>query len=366
MEDGSFINIMNQNAFINNDINDIPRGKNYDLILMEKDKEIINLSNANASLRNQIEQFQKILKEKDMEINSIKSDMSTLNSDQKLKEEENNILKNRINDLSSEIVQKKKEIEAISTKNNGNINNINKAFDIHMSEYQKLFKNYNDLSNELNALNDKYLKKEKECLLQQKTIRELRNENKKVLILNKDLLEKDKVINNLKRVIKNNNEEISNHEKENKYLNEQIQSYSSNEECLFKTRQNIHDYENIINDIKNNYNRKLRNKDMIINDYKNNTIRAQANNENLITYIIEQIQQVQKNFEKYNTNIDLDEDYPLSKYTKISENDSKFDLIHQNFVLLTQKLREFKRNNIFEFNKLKNRKKKAKSNYLII
>jgi chromosome segregation ATPase len=120
MEDGSFINIMNQNAFNNIDINDIPKGKNYDLILMEKDKEIINLSNANASLRNQIEQFQKVLKEKDMEINSLKSDMSTLNSDQKLKEEENNILKNRINDLSSEIVQRKKEIEAISAKNNGN------------------------------------------------------------------------------------------------------------------------------------------------------------------------------------------------------------------------------------------------------
>ena len=127
MEDGSFLNIMNQNAFINNDINDIPKGKNYDLILMEKDKEIINLSNVNASLRNQLEQFLKALKEKDMEINSLKSDISALNSDQKLNEEENNILKNRINDLSSEIIQRKKEIETISANNNGNINNINKA-----------------------------------------------------------------------------------------------------------------------------------------------------------------------------------------------------------------------------------------------
>ena len=217
MEDGSFINIMNQNAFINNDINDIPKGKNYDLILMEKDKEIINLSNANASLRNQIEQFQKILKEKDMEINSLKSDISTLNSDQKLKEEENNLLKNRINDLSNEIVQRKKEIETISTKNNGNINNINKAFDIHMSEYQKLFKNYNDLSNDLNKLNDKYLSKEKECLIQQKAIHDLRNENKRIILLNKDIKEKEKQIRDLKRIIKNNNEEIYSHQKENKY-----------------------------------------------------------------------------------------------------------------------------------------------------
>ena len=147
------------------------------------------------------------------------------------------------------------------------MNNINKAFDEHMNEYQKLFKNYNDLTNDLNTLNDKYLNKEKECLMQQKAIHDLRNENKKIIILNKDIKDKEKQINDLKKIIKNSNEELYNHQKENKYLTEQIQNYSNSEEVLFKTRKNLQDYENVINEIKNNYNKTLKNKELLIKYY---------------------------------------------------------------------------------------------------
>ena len=99
----------------------------------------------------------------------------------------------------------------------------------------------------------------------------------------------------------------------------------------------MYDYENIINEIKDDYNRKLKNKELIINDYKTNTIRTQANNENLISYIVEQIQQIQNKFENYNTGIDFDDDYLLNNYSKITESDDKYELIHQNFVLLTNK-----------------------------
>ena len=335
IEKAPFLNTFNEKPF--NKLNEISNGNNIDLILMEKDKEIINLSNLNISLKNQIGQLQKILKEKDMELNSLKSDLSTLNSDQKLREEENNILKNKLNIISEELSKKNKEIEIISSNNTGNMNNLNKAFDAHMFEYQKLFKNYNDLSSDLNKINEKYLDKEKECLLQQKVIHDLRNENKKIVILNMDIKDKEKQIRDLKNTIKNNNDEIFNHQKENKFLNEQIQNYSNNEEYLFKTRQNLRDYENIINDIKNNYSKKLKNKDLIINDYKNNILRNQANNENLISYIIQQIQSVQDTFEHYNSDIDDENGYSINNYSQITENDSKFELIHQNFVLLTQK-----------------------------
>ena len=333
IENAPFLNTFNEKPF--NKLNEISNGNNIDLILMEKDKEIINLSNLNISLKNQIGQLQKILKEKDMELNSLKSDLSTLNSDQKLREEENNILKNKLNIISEELSKKNKEIEIISSNNTGNMNNLNKAFDAHMFEYQKLFKNYNDLSSDLNKINEKYLDKEKECLLQQKVIHDLRNENKKIVILNMDIKDKEKQIRDLKNTIKNNNDEIFNHQKENKFLNEQIQNYSNNEEYLFKTRQNLRDYENIINDIKNNYSKKLKNKDLIINDYKNNILRNQANNENLISYIIQQIQSVQDTFEHYNAGIDEENGYSINNYSQITENDSKFELIHQNFVLLT-------------------------------
>ena len=123
---------------------------------------------------------------------------------------------------------------------------------------------------------------------------------------------------------------------------------------MFKTRQNIKDYENAINDLKNNFNKKLKNKDLIINNYKNNILRNQTNNENLISYIIQQIQLMQDNFEKYNADIDDEDDYLINNYSKINENDSKYELIHQNFVLLTHKLKEFKRRNNFEIINLKN------------
>ena len=300
IEEEPFLNSVNPNI-----INNISKGNNIDLYLMEKDKEIIHLSNQNISLKNQIEQLQKALKEKDMEINTLKADLSSLNTDQKLKEEENNILKKKLEHLSNELTQKQKEMEIISSNNDGNINNINKAFDLHMNEYQKLFKSYNDLSKDLNILNDKYLSKEKECLIQQRTIHDLRNENKKIIILNKNIREKDKQIKDLKKIIKNNNDEIINQKNEKKFLNQQLQNYSVNEDYLFKTKKNIQDYENIINDIKNNYNKKLRNKDLLLKDYKNNVLRSQTNNENLISYIIQQIQLVQKNFERYNPNINF-------------------------------------------------------------
>ena len=230
--------------------------------------------------------------------------------------------------MNNELIQKNKEIEMIKSNNNGNINNINKAFDAHMNEYQKLFKNYNDLSNDLNELNDKYLNKEKECLLHQKAIYDLRNENKKMLILNMNIKEKEKQINDLKKIIKNNNEEIFNHQKENQYLNEQIQNYSNNEENLLKTSTNIQDYENIVNELKNNYNKKLKNKELLLKDYKNNILRNQTNNENLISYIIQQIQLIQDIFEKYNTNFDEDDHYLINNFSQVTENDNKYELIY--------------------------------------
>ena len=92
IDEHPFLEQINQNPF--NNINGISKGNNLDLILMEKDKEIISLSNINISLKNRIDQLQKSLKEKEIEINSLKSDLLSLNEDQKLKEEEYNLLKN--------------------------------------------------------------------------------------------------------------------------------------------------------------------------------------------------------------------------------------------------------------------------------
>jgi chromosome segregation ATPase len=110
VEEGPFLNNKNQNIISNINLQDITKSKNVDLYLMDKDKEIINLSNQAKTLKNNIERLQKIIKEKEMEINTLKSDILTLNNDQKLKEEENKLLKTKINSLIQELTNKKKEI----------------------------------------------------------------------------------------------------------------------------------------------------------------------------------------------------------------------------------------------------------------
>ena len=353
LEEGQYLSQLNPNSINNINIQDLNKSKNIDIYLMEKDKEIINLSNQTNSLKNSIEKLQKIIKEKDMEINSLKSDILTLNSDQKLKEEENIILKNKINSLMQEISSSKKEIELISSNNDGNMKNMSQAFNTKMLEYQKLMKNYNEVSANLNALNEKLLQSEKDNLNQQKLIQELRKENKKIFLLNKDIIEKDNIIKNMERIIRTNKEEILEHQKEKKYLNEQIQSQSNKEDFMFKTRLNLQEYENAINDMKNNFTKKIKNQGLIIKEFQNNIKKNQENNENLINYIINQIRQVGDNFEKHVPNPLFNDDI-INTFSQPSENDSKYELIHQNFILLSHKLKDFKNRKNAEIIQLKN------------
>ena len=361
LEEGPFISQINQNAINNINIQDISKSKNIDICLMEKDKEIINLSNQTTALKNNLEKLQKIIKEKDMEINSLKSDILTINSDQKLKEEENTILKNKINSLLKELQNTKKEIELIKSNNNGNIKNISQAFNTKMIEYQNLMKNYNEINGDLNALNEKLFKSERDNLNNQKLIQELRKENKKIILLSKDLIEKNNIIKNLEKNIKGKNDEILEYQKEKKYLNEQIQNQSNKEDFMYKTRLNLQEYENAINDMKNNFNKKIKNQELIVKEYQNKIKSYQDNNENLINYIIEQIRQVGDNFEKHIPNSHFPDDI-IGIFSKPNENDSKYELIRQNFILLSHKLKEFKNKKNAELIQLKNELNDEKNN----
>ena len=361
LEEGPFISQINQNAINNINIQDISKSKNIDICLMEKDKEIINLSNQATALKNNLEKLQKIIKDKDMEINSLKSDILTINSDQKLKEEENTILKNKINSLLKELQNTKKEIELINSNNKGNIKNISQAFNTKMIEYQNLMKNYNEISGDLNALNEKLFKSERDNLNNQKLIQELRKENKKIILLSKDLIEKNNIIKNLEKNIKGKNDEILEYQKEKKYLNEQIQNQSNKEDFMYKTRLNLQEYENAINDMKNNFNKKIKNQELIVKEYQNKIKSYQDNNENLINYIIEQIRQVGDNFEKHIPNSHFPDDI-IGIFSKPNENDSKYELIRQNFILLSHKLKEFKNKKNAELIQIKNELNEEKNN----
>ena len=176
IEEVPYLNRTNPNLINNINIQDIAKSKNIDICLMEKDKEIINLSNQISTkeiinlsnqistLKNNAERLQKIIKEKDMEINSLKSDILSLNNDQKIKEDENIILKGKINSLLQELTNRKKEMELISSNNIGNMKNISQAFDTKMLEYKNLLKNYNEMSRDLNTLSEKLILNEKDMM----------------------------------------------------------------------------------------------------------------------------------------------------------------------------------------------------------
>ena len=144
--------------------NSLSKSKNLDIILMEKDKQIIDLSNTNSNLNTQIDSLNKIIKQRDLEIASLKSDIQSLISDKKINAQEINNLKIKVNELNSVVIQKDKQFENISTKNNGDINSIHKALDVNLNEYEKLFNNYHKLHSEFNELNNNALLKEKENL----------------------------------------------------------------------------------------------------------------------------------------------------------------------------------------------------------
>ena len=54
---------------------------NLEIILMEKDKEIINISEKNAQLNSSIENMSNELKNKNLEISTLKSDITTYNNE---------------------------------------------------------------------------------------------------------------------------------------------------------------------------------------------------------------------------------------------------------------------------------------------
>ena len=71
--------------------------------------------------------------------------------------EENIHLKKQIDFLNKVLNNKNKEINAINVKNDNNLIEINQAFDIHINEYQKLIDNYNIILRELESTNAKLL-----------------------------------------------------------------------------------------------------------------------------------------------------------------------------------------------------------------
>lgn len=184
---------------------------NLEIILMEKDKEIINLSEKNSQLNLNLENISNELKNKNMEISTLKSDIQSLNNEKKLYEEEIQKYQEEISKLNNTINEKDKKIEEFNSSNDL----INKKYmdllEEQKNETNKLAENSLKLQKEINELNTKLVRKNRDITNLENIICKNREKDNQLFILKKDLNEKENLIKEFqnKLIIANNDLQTS-------------------------------------------------------------------------------------------------------------------------------------------------------------
>ena len=263
---------------------------NVEFILMEKDKKIISLSEKNDRLILDLENLSNELKNKNMEISSLKSDITSLNNEKKLFEEEIKKNQEEITKLNDIIKEKDKIIQ----ESNSNNDTTNKKYIDLLEEQQKETTNMAEknlkLQDEINELNAKLIKKDRDIVNLENIICRNREKDSQILLLKKDIKEKEKSIKEFqnKLIIANND---------------------------LKTSQNFNEER-----MKQLYEHK--------NDNKNDS--------NIISFVINKIQNLilfvdNTNFGEYNKSID-------ENIIEIKEDDILYDLLEQNISILKNKI----------------------------
>ena len=184
---------------------------NLEIILMEKDKEIINLSEKNSQLNLNLENISNELKNKSMEISTLKSDIQSLNNEKKLYEEEIQKYQEEISKLNNTINEKDRKIEEFNSSNDL----INKKYmdllEEQKNETNKLAENSLKLQKEINELNTKLVRKNRDITNLENIICKNREKDNQLFILKKDLNEKENLIKEFqnKLIIANNDLQTS-------------------------------------------------------------------------------------------------------------------------------------------------------------
>ena len=122
---------------------------NLEIILMEKDKEIMKLSENNSKLNNNIESIKNELQNKNMEISGLKSDLISLNNEKKLFEEEIQKYQYKISNLNNAIKEKDKIIEKLNSNNEIENKKYMNLFEEQKNENNNMIENCLKLQNEL-------------------------------------------------------------------------------------------------------------------------------------------------------------------------------------------------------------------------
>ena len=291
------MDIQNQENEINNQTNKINKlipfinkEKNLEVILMEKDKEIINLTEEKTKFNSILENIKNELKNKNLEISSLQSDIISLNNEKKLLGEEIDKNRNEITRLNNIIIDKDKIIE----QSKSNLISTEKKYNDLLQEQKR----------ENNSINQR-------CLNMQNEINEFNNK----------LLKKERDINNLENSL------LKNREKDNQ---------------IFILKKQIKEQEDIINDIQNKLN--LADKELqSLKTFNEERMKAfysinhTDKNNNIISYVINKIQNLIL-FIDTQSNFILQENNLEENIIEIKEDFVLYDLLDQNILLLKNKI----------------------------
>ena len=229
----------NINLIQSNNINDSP---NVDVILMKKDKQIINLTKITKDLNNQIENLIKQNQSKDYEIITLKTDLASMESDKNIYESKIEKMQEKINVLQNNLEIREKEIEEISSNTDNKINEINSAFNIQLKDYQNAIGQSQSLERQLENLANEIIERDKRISVYQQIIFDLKRENKKIITLMKENNDKEDIINEL-------SEKLNKAIKDNEKLSYEYNLIAGRVDSILK---NEEDYQKLKNNVNNN------------------------------------------------------------------------------------------------------------------
>ncbi len=154
---------------------------NIDMILLDKDKEIINLSKINRDLNKKINQINNNIENKDMDILTLKTEISSLELEKKSHISKIDKLNEKIKNLLNELNKRDEQIKSISISTDKKLEEINSAFNNHLIDYSNVLFQSQNLEREVSDLNIKLQDRENKISNFQKIISDLKNENEKIL-----------------------------------------------------------------------------------------------------------------------------------------------------------------------------------------
>ena len=178
------------------------------IILMEKDREIINLSNINNNLKESNDNLLTSIKNKDFEITSLKTDINSLIKEKSLNEKEIFNYQKEIIKFKQIIEDKNNLIEELKFKNDILTKKYNDLFETIKNDYGGKDKDYQKLLSDYNDLKQKMIVKEKEIKKLEDEVCKNKERNNKFLLLNKEIINKNEIISNLQLKLGNISNEL--------------------------------------------------------------------------------------------------------------------------------------------------------------